>query len=242
MLRQILTTNIFAVIVCLTCNANAADLPNFPFLHVTGTATRALPANMAELDFELTELTSNPQLSFEQLVKDSEEISSQLVALGVAAEDIQAAQIRRYISPVEYLDTPENQQKFRLIRNFHVVVRQLDQWNSIISRLTEKTYLGNFNVAFGRNDLNLIQTELIQLAALDAKQQAQDMAAAFSVKLGAPNAISRSALSSLSSELGVTGQVKLQAARIENKPITRDFSVPAELKYQQLVNVIYRLK
>jgi uncharacterized protein YggE len=223
-------------------NVSAADLPNFPFLHVTGTATRALPANMAELDFELTELTTSPQLSFEQLVKDSDEIYSQLIALGVAAEDIHAAEIKRYISPVEYLDTPENEKKFRLIRTFHVVVRKLDQWNSIISRLTEKAYLGNFNLAFGRNDLNLIQTELIQLAAIDAKQQAQDMAAAFSVKLGAPSAISRSALSSLSSELGVAGQVKVQAVRLESKPTTRDFSVPAELKYQQLVNVIYRLK
>ncbi len=222
--------------------AMAADLPSYPFVHVTGVATRGLPANMAELDFELTVLTPEPKVSYEKIVQYSDEISSQLLALGVSNGDIQAAQIKRYISPVEYLETAETQLKFRLIRSFHVIVRDLGNWNAVIAALTEKDYLGNFNVDFGRNDLPMIQQELIQLASVDAQQQAHIMAQAFKLKLGAPTGMSQSVLSSLSSDLGLSGQVKMDVPKIENKPTTRDFSIPAQLKYQQSVNVIFKLK
>ncbi len=231
----------FAALV-ISGSVFAGTLPHFPFIHATGEASIHLPATMAEIDFELTELTLEPQLTLDTIVADSKEVFELLASLQVAESDIDAADIKRYISPVEYMDRDENAKKYRLMRNFHVVVRDMSQWNAIVSGLLQKTYLGNFSVRFGRDDLPQIQRDLVLRAAADAKQNAQGLAQGFSVRLGGASGISQSPLKEIASLIGLDGVTKYQSDTVEVKPQTKDFSVPAYLKYKQTVNVVFKIK
>lgn len=238
MKKSVLMSLVFAI----SGSVVAGTLPNFPFIHATGEASIHLPATMAEIDFELTELSAEPQLTIDKIVADSTEVVEFLASQQVAESDIDAADIKRFISPLEYQDRDENAKKYRLLRNFHVVVRDMKLWNAIVSGLLQKAYLGNFSVRFGRDDLPQIQHDLVLRAAADAKQNAQRLAQGFSVRLGNASAISQAPIKSVASLIGLDGETKYENTFVEVKPQTRDFSMPAYLKYQQTVNVVFKIK
>lgn len=230
------------LVLVLSGSVLAGTLPNFPLIHASGEASTFLPATVAEIDFELTELTGNPESTVDAIVADSNEVYAFLLSQQIAEIDIEAADVKRFVSPVEYLDRDENAKKFRLLRSFHVVVRDLQRWNAIVAGLLKKPFLGNFSVRFGRHDLPQIQDDLVKRAAQDAKQNAQRLAQSFSVRLGSPSAISQVPIKNVATLMGLDGETKLEEALADFKPQTRDFSLPAYLKYHQKVNVIFKIK
>ncbi|MFZ6801899.1 SIMPL domain-containing protein [Undibacterium sp. Di24W] len=220
----------------------ASSLPAFPFIHATGEALLVVRPDVGEIDFELTELTSDPQQTMDIMEKNSAEVIAFLVEQGLLEEDIEAAEVKKYISPVEYLDSSEAQKKFRLMRNFHLVIRDIQKWNAIVSGLLAKPYLGNFSVSFGRSDMERIQNDLVLMATSNAKQNAARLAQGLSVRLGPANAASQSPLKSVSTILGMDGVVKREEQIVQNKPISRDLAVPTLLKFKQSVDVVFRIK
>ncbi len=226
----------------LVSSAIASSLPSYPFIHVTGEATLSLRPNIGEIDFELTELSADPELTLSMIEKSSADVMALLASYALDLEDIEAAEIKKYVSTVEYLETPETAKKYRLMRNFHIVVRDIQKWNSIVTSLLAKPYLGNFSINFGRSDMEKIQTDLVMMATANAKENAKRLAQGLSVRLGNVSAVSQSPLKSISTLLGLDGVVKREEALIQNKPITRDFAVPAWLKYKQNVDVVFRIK
>lgn len=226
----------------LVSSAIASSLPSYPFIHVTGEATLSLRPNIGEIDFELTELSADPELTLSMIEKSSADVMALLASYALDLEDIEAAEIKKYVSTVEYLETPETAKKYRLMRNFHIVVRDIQKWNSIVTSLLAKPYLGNFSINFGRSDMEKIQTDLVMMATANAKENAKRLAQGLSVRLSNVSAVSQSPLKSISTLLGLDGVVKREEALIQNKPIARDFAVPAWLKYKQNVDVVFRIK
>lgn len=234
-------------ICCLLClflasSVMASSLPSYPFIHTTGEATISLRPDVGEIDFELTELSSDPELTLSMIEKSSADVMALLTSYALELEDIEAAEIKKYVSSVEYLETQETQKKFRLMRNFHIVIRDLQKWNSIVASLLAKPYLGNFSINFGRSDMNKIQADLLILATTNAKENAKYLAQGLSVRLGVANAASQSSLKSVSSLLGLDGAIKREEQLVQNKPIAKDFAVPAWLKFKQNVDVVFRIK
>lgn len=226
----------------LTSSAMASSLPSYPFIHAIGEASMSLRPDIGEIDFELTELSTDPEVTLSMIEKSSADVMALLASHGVDLEDIEAAEIKKYVSSVEYLETQDTQKKFRLMRNFHIVVRDIQKWNSVVASLLVKPYLGNFSINFGRSDMDRIQADLVMMATSNAKENAKRLAQGLSVRLGNASAASQSPLKSISTLLGLDGVVKREEALIQNKPIARDFAVPAWLKYKQSVDVVFRIR
>lgn len=226
----------------LTSSAMASSLPSYPFIHATGEATLSLRPNIGEIDFELTELSADPELTLSMIEKSSADVMALLASYALDLEDIEAAEIKKYVSTVEYLETPETAKKYRLMRNFHIVVRDIQKWNSIVASLVTKPYLGNFSINFGRSDMDRIQADLVMMATTNAKENAKRLAQGFSVRLGAANGVSQSPLKSISTLLGLDGAVKREEMPVQSKPIAKDFAVPVWLKFKQNVEVVFRIK
>ncbi|PXX47184.1 uncharacterized protein DUF541 [Undibacterium pigrum] len=136
-----------------------------------------------------------------------------------------------------------NLQRHRLIRTFHIYVRNLEQWNAMTQFLLSRPYLGNFSVRFGRSDYAQIERQLTYRAAENARERAKELAGGFSVKLMGPTAVSEQALSRIDSELGLDGaRISQTNASTNDKPTMSDLSLPGALMYKKTVNVIFRTK
>lgn len=128
------------------------------------------------------------------------------------------------------------------MRSFRVIVRDIQKWNSIVTSLLAKPYLGNFSINFGRSDMDRIQADLVMMATTNAKENAKRLAQGLSVRVGVANGVSQSPLKSISTLLGLEGAVKREEISVQNKPIAKDFNVPAWLKFKQNVGVVFRIK
>lgn len=226
----------------LASTAFASSLPSYPFIHVNGRAAIVLAPNVGEIDFELTELSENPQFTFQKMLDHSNDVFDFLKSENIIGEDVEAGEIKKYVSSVEYQDAAVGEKKYRLIRDFHVVVKDFSQWNRVVSGLLQKSYLGNFNVKFGRNDMPRIQQDLFLMASADAANNAQLLAKSFSVKLGNAAAISNTPIKTISTTMGLDGPIVAENLVADLKPVSRDLGAPSFLKFQQTIDVIYKLK
>lgn len=240
---KLLLMSIYSLLCILSINfAQASSLPNYPFIHATGEASLRLRPDIGEIDFELTELSVDPKLTLSMMEKSSADVMELLASYAVDINDIEAAEIKKYVSAVEYLETSETAKKYRLMRHFRVVVRDIQKWNSIVTNLLAKPYLGNFSISFGRSDMDRIQADLVMMATSNAKENAKRLAQGLSVRLGVANGASQSPLKSVSTLLGLDGSVQREEIAIENKPIAKEFTVPMWLKFKQNVEVVFRIK
>ncbi len=226
----------------LTSSAMASSLPSYPFIHVTGEASLSLRPDIGEIEFELTELSPDPELTLSTMEKSTADVMALLAFYELAIDDIEAAEIKKYVSSVEYLEVQDVPKKYRLMRNFRVVVRDMQKWNSIVAGLLAKPYLGNFSINFGRSDMDRIQNDLVTMATANAKENAKRLALGLSVRLGSVGAVSQSPLKSIATLLGLDGVVKREEQVVPHKPIAKDFAVPAWLKYKQNVDVVFKIK
>ncbi|PXX47185.1 hypothetical protein DFR42_101761 [Undibacterium pigrum] len=64
----------FFLFALISINAEAGTLPAYPFIHVNGSATITLPANIAEIDFELTSLAAGADETLTLLNTQSSEV------------------------------------------------------------------------------------------------------------------------------------------------------------------------
>ena len=232
---------LFFAVLPLAAQANS--LPAYPFIHANGTATISVPANMAELDFELRVLTPDAAESLDLLNTESRQVMDFLSSRQFVSTDIEFYDVKKIVSEDEGRNTDKSAQRHRLVRNFHVYVRDLSLWESMITSLLANNSLGNFSARFGRNDYKDLQRQLTIKAAEDARERAQEMATSFSVKLLGPAAISEQSLSRIDSELGLDGAKLIPALpNTADKPTMTEFSVPQALMYKKTVNVIYRIK
>ncbi|MCH8618443.1 SIMPL domain-containing protein [Undibacterium sp. TS12] len=230
-------------LVFLPMIASAGSLPAYPFIHVNGNATITLPADIAELDFELTAFTTNADESLMLLNSQSEDVLVFLLAHKIVAADVEAHDTRKLVAVDEMAASDTSMQRFRLVRSFHVYARNLEHWNTVTQYLLSRPYLGNFSVRFGRTDYAQIEHQLTSKAAENARDRAKELAAGFSVKLLGPTAVSEQALSRIDSELGLDGFKIVQTnADSGDKPTMSDLSLPGALIYKKSVNVILRTR
>ncbi|MBI1773688.1 MAG: SIMPL domain-containing protein [Burkholderiales bacterium] len=222
-------------------------MPTYPFIHVNGSATITLSANIAEMDFELTSFEASADETLTLLNAQSSEVLEFLSGHQIVAADIEAHDTRKLVSANEMQTNDQRLQRHRLIRTFHIYVRNLDHWNTLTQYLLSRPYLGNFSVRFGRTDYAQIEHQLTSKAAENARDRARELAADFAVKLLGATAVSEQALSRIDSELGLDGARLVQnnagpSVNAGDKPTMSDLSLPGALMYKKTVNVIFRTK
>ncbi|MFZ6723450.1 SIMPL domain-containing protein [Undibacterium sp. Ji49W] len=233
----------FFLFALISIGAKAGTLPAYPFIHVNGSATITLPADVAEMDFELTAFEAGADETLAQLNTQSNEALEFLLSHHIAATDIEVHDTRKLVSANEMQANEPRLQHHRLIRTFHIYVKNLEQWNVMTQYLLSRPYLGNFSVRFGRTDYAQIEHQLTASAAENARDRAKELATGFSVKLVGPTAISEQALSRIDSELGLDGARLIKAnTSAGDKPTMTDLSLPGALMYKKSVNVIFRTR
>lgn len=243
MLKTRLRTAVL-VLLLATGGAGASPVPDYPFVHVTGSSFLAAVPDIASLDFEIVALDADPAAARAVLEARMGEVRDLARQLGIEADDVAVREVRQGIRKEE--KAANGAPLYELRCDVKINVRNVANWAALAGGLLGKPNLDGFASAFDRTDMDTIHDELVTQAIQDARRQADVMAAAGGRRVGGLMGAAPEALKNLSTAMGLErGELRRDggAGRARAQEVDREqlLAVPA-LKLRQPVDVIFRLE
>jgi uncharacterized protein YggE len=226
---------VVAAILALPLACDAAELPQYPFIHATGTASVDVAPDLGVVDFEII-ADGTAEQSAQTVAARALEVRELAESLGLDADAVQATDPRK--------DLRKDGVTYEVRLSVHIDVKDLSKWAALTQPLLDKPNLEGFVTGFDRSDRRQIEEQLVADAIKDARHRAEVMADGFRAKVGAVTAISPAPLKNLSTALGfVPVDFRLTSGRgpRPNKE-RREYLNVVALKLQQSVDVVYRIK
>lgn len=214
---------------------SASQLPDYPFIHVTGNASMNVAPDIGEIDFEIVALNADPAVARAVVEERVAEVRKLVEEQGLPVEDVEIRDVR------QELRNGDSTPVYELRCVVHLNVRDLSKWVAIASPLVGKPNLAGFSTAFDTSERDKIEAELIAQAIRDARRKGQFMAEGFGRKLGPVAGVTPGQLKNLGSVMGLVRedfnyQRRPNAQRVEQKEIV-NINI---LKLEQPVNVLFR--
>jgi uncharacterized protein YggE len=236
--------NAMLVLLLSSGAATASSVPDYPFVHVTGSAFQAVVPDIGSLDFEIVALDADPAAARAVLQARVGEVRDLAGQLGIDAGDVAVREVRQGIRKEER--AANGAPVYELRCDVHIKVRNLANWAPLAGGLLGKPNLDGFASGFDRSDMEKINDELVTQAIQDARRQADVMAAAGGRRVGALMGATPEALKNVSTAMGLErGEFRRDdrtaGARGANIDREQLLAVPA-LKLRQPVDVIFRLE
>jgi len=224
--------------------ARAASVPDYPFVHVTGSAFQVAVPDIGSLDFEIVALDADPAAARAVLQARVGEVRDLAGRFGIDADDVAVREVRQGIRKEER--AADGAPLYELRCDVHIDVRNLANWAPLAGGLLGKPNLDGFASDFDRSDMDKINDDLVTQAIQDARRRADVMAAAGGRRVGAVMGATPDALKNVSTAMGLErgelrrdgGTGKARVADIDREQL---LAVPS-LKLRQPVDVIFRLE
>jgi uncharacterized protein YggE len=225
----------------------AADLPTYPFIHVSGEGFVMVAPDMGEIDFDVSAFDADPAVAVALIQTRVEEIRALLVehsgppegdsAAGAEVQDMRK-EMRKSANP-----DPAASPEYDIRSSVHIVVRDLTKWRPIMQALLDMKNIDHMSTTFGKSDRLKVEEELTAAAIKDALRRAEGMAAGFGKKVGPVTAISPSPLRNLTKAIGLMPTDYYNSdRRTQAKTSEKDFLSITVLRWTQNVDMIFRIK
>ena len=151
---------------------------------VTGTGVVKIVPDIAYINIGVTTQNENVSDAISENSAQSQNIKDDLIALGVAEEDIQTSSFSVYPqSNYDYQGNVTNT-TFVVNNNVYVTVRDLSTMGDLLGKITESGANSIYGINFDVQNKSEALTQSRQLAIDFARQQAEEVADASGVKLG----------------------------------------------------------
>jgi len=212
--------------------ADAADLPAYPFIHVTAAADLHVMPDTGEIDFDIVSTDADLEAAWKLVHERLTASRALLAAQGVKIEDISVQDVlRRPLKEGERVTAIETRAAV------HATVRDLNGWTALIQSLMGLPNVESLAVAFSRSDADKIEAELVNQALGAARVKAQNIALGIGAKLGPAGGVALAPLKNLSNAMGLASD----APRYPSVSSPRDPQLVGVQKFVQGVDVIYRI-
>jgi len=212
--------------------AHAADLPAYPFIHVTAAADLHVMPDTGEIDFEIVTTDADLDAAWKLVQERLAAARALLAEQGVKVEDISVQDVlRRPLKEGERVTAIETRAAV------HATVRDLNGWTALIQSLMGLPNVEALAVAFSRSDADRIEAELVSQALGAARVKAQNIARGIGAKLGPAGGVALAPLKNLSNAMGLASD----APRYPSVSSPRDPQLVGVQKFVQGVDVIYRI-
>jgi len=212
--------------------ADAADLPAYPFIHVTAAADLHVMPDTGEIDFDIVSTDADLEAAWKLVHERLTASRALLAAQGVKVEDISVQDVlRRPLKEGDRMTSIETRAAV------HATVRDLNGWTALIQSLMGLPNVESLAVAFSRSDADKIEAELVSQALGAARVKAQNIAIGIGAKLGPAGGVALAPLKNLSNAMGLASD----APRYPSVSSPRDPQLVGVQKFVQGVDVIYRI-
>jgi uncharacterized protein YggE len=174
---------LFIALVLFSCTAVRAEvqgLPNFPFLHVGGTASKNLPPDMAKLEFRLKVYDQKSEIVGQKLSACEQAIFTVLNAASISPADIIAGDISKEVIQARGSDYQKREiEGYLLERPVTVTIRDLKSLSAVYDKLLAQDNLEELKANFDCSDRVNIEASLAEAACRDARRKADALAKGF---------------------------------------------------------------
>jgi len=212
--------------------ADAADLPAYPFIHVTAAADLHVMPDTGQIDFDIVSTDADLEAAWKLVHERLTASRALLAAQGVKVEDVSVQDVlRRPLKEGERVTAIETR------ASVHATVRDLNGWTALIQNLLGLPNIESLAVAFSRSDADKIEAELVSQALNAARVKAQNIALGIGAKLGPAGGVALAPLKNLSNAMGLASD----APRYPSVSSPRDPQLVGVQKFVQGVDVIYRI-
>jgi uncharacterized protein YggE len=222
--------------------ASATDLPDYPFIHASGSAQRyAIPPDFAEIDFEVSAYHPDPAAAREVVEGRVAEVRALLASLGLPDGDIEIRDIRKDIRKADQAQPGVVQYDFKA--GVHIKVSDLSKWKALMTPLIAMPNVDGFMTVFDTSKREEIETELTTDALKSARRKAELIAVGLGRKLGPANAVSTGDLRNVSRAMGLApSEATRYRAPARNDPDREGLLQIVAMQFAKSVDVIFRFK
>lgn len=190
MKKKLLIASIFVIsILALTACANTPVASSegeqaANYILVTGTGSVKVVPDIAYINIGVRNSDESVTVALDENTLQAQAIRDELIALGVAEEDIQTSSFNVY--PQNNYDFEGNitSTTFVVENNVYVTVRDLDGMGEMLGKVTESGANSIYGITFDVVDKTAALDQSRELAIANARTQAEQVAAVSGVKLG----------------------------------------------------------
>ena len=234
MLKNVLLAGLMAAIAC---TVQAAELPAYPFIHVTGSNEMRVRPDLGQIDFEIAATDPDAARALQVIETRVADIRTLIGAAGISAEDLEIRDPRKDLKKGD-----PALMAYEIRCGVKIVVRDLIKWKAVVAPLLAMQNLDGFMTAFDTSERVKVEAALMQEAIQTARRKGETIAAGFGRKLGPVGGVSVGELKNLTRSMNLTPSESFQRGRAPEAPPREDMLIVTSLRLAQGVDVIFRIK
>lgn len=232
MFKKIVLCGLFAL---LPSGAGAAELPAYPFIHVSALGTMAIMPDIGEIEFELTARDADPAVAMQTVAARVAEVRALMTETGMPDDSLEVRDMRKEIDASGVVT--------EIRCGVKVTVKDLSKWKALMAPLLDKPNLSGFTTTFDSSERAKVETELMAEAIKTARRKADAIAAGFGRKVGAVSGVSNSELKNMTRAMNLAPLDFYQRGDGRREGPDRTALLMVNLmKLAQPVEVIFRIK
>ena len=220
----------------------AANIPDFPFVFVTGQAETQLPPDSVKIIFRIKAFHKDSSNAVARVQSRSAEVISFLGTKGFNKGSLVSHELSKDVvrSKKDYQELEV--QGYEVTRNFELTFDDIAKYKVVAETLFKMNDVSEINSSFDRKDRAEIEAKLLAAACADAKRNAEGMAAGFGKALGDVHCISKHGFWAIGTAFGL-GAEGVEIIGKLGGSAKDDFSfIPTTIKFENQVAVLFRLE
>ena len=156
-----------------------------PIISVTGSGTASAKPDMAEIQFGVQAVSSNPTEAVSKNTDQMNAVMNVLQSLNIDDADIQTANYSMWIEAISDANgNPTGEQRYHVTNQVNVRLRDLAQIGALLEDVINAGVNNVSGITFGVADTKKLTQTAMDNALADAQQKAERMAEDLGVKLG----------------------------------------------------------
>jgi uncharacterized protein YggE len=235
MFKSVFLSSLFAL---LPFTVHGAELPAYPFIHVSAQGTVAVMPDIGEIYFEITAHDADPAVATQVVATRVAEVRALMLDAGVADDSVDIRDMRKDINKADPTVV-----LYEIRCSVKLQVKDLSKWKAVVAPLLDKPNLDGFMTMFDTSQRAKVEAELMGEAIKVARRKADAIAAGFGRKVGPVSGVSNSELKNMTRAMNLAPSDYNQRGGERREATDRDnLLMVTLLKLAQPVDVIFRIK
>jgi uncharacterized protein len=242
--ETLMRTSLFALLL-IVVQAAASPVPDFPFIAVSGSASKEVPPDKATIEFTVLCHDPDSEVAVASINKSLKTLVEGIVGLGISKDEVVADDL----SKLAVREKTEGYKELKILgydatREVMVKVSKIEHYTPVIRLIMANNSVTKISSQFDSSSREKIEADLVVSACVDAKRKANLMSNGVGATLGDVFAVSDEEFLRLSDHFGFGysgsgGDVlpALDSGRDEEAPVF----FPSKIKVYASVNVLFRL-